>query len=149
MGQAKPDGMKRYLRWAVALAAAGFGFSGYLSASRMVSGVCAFSEPCPFFLGHPACYYGFALFAVLLAISVFGWAARTERSWPAIANALVSTAGVLFAGRLAVVELAAGGRYAMILPTCAWGFLFFVAMLVWSLRAWVLGTVRRAADGLR
>jgi hypothetical protein len=148
MPQAKPDGMKRYLPWAGLLSAAGFAFSGYLSAKRMLSGVCAFSEPCPFFLGHPACYYGFALFATLLGISVFGWAARTERSWPAIANAAVSAVGVLFAGRLAVVELAAGGHYAMLLPTCAWGLLFFLAVLISSLRAWLSGKDARAAHGL-
>ena len=137
--------MKRYLRGSVLLSAAGFAFSGYLSAKRMVSGVCAFSERCPFFLGRPACYYGFALFAGLLAISVFGWVARTERSGPAMANALVSLAGVLFAGRLAVVELAAGGHYAMILPTCAWGLLFFLAVLISSLREGVSGKSARIA----
>jgi hypothetical protein len=94
---------------------------------------------------HPACYYGFALFATLLGISVFGWAARTERSWPAIANAAVSAAGVLFAGQLAVIELVAGGHYAMILPTCAWGLLFFLAVLISSLREGVSGKSARIA----
>jgi len=129
-----------YLRWATLLSAAGTIFAGYLSSVRLRSGICAFAEPCPFFLGRPACYTGLALFSTLLAISAFALLRVRESRWPVVANAIVSTMGVLFAARLSVGDLwalAGGARYEMGLPTCAYGLVFFVALLALSVAAWL------------
>ena len=126
---------KTYARIAVPLSAAGALFAGYLGLTRMTSGICAFGESCPFFLGRPACYTGFLIFAASFGISVVGLAIRTESKWPVLANALVTSAGALFAGKLAIDELGTHAMYRLGLPTCAYGFVFFVALFVLSLAA--------------
>jgi uncharacterized membrane protein len=128
---------KTYVRFAMLLSAAGFLFSGYLSWTRMKSGVCAFAEPCPFFLGHPACYTGFALFSTALAISLVAWLAGSESSWPMLANGTVALVGTLFAGRMATMEVTAWSGYRLGLPTCAYGALFFAGLLTISVIAWL------------
>ncbi len=103
----------------------------------MTSGMCAFDEPCPFFLGQPACYTGFVLFAIALLLSVIAINATKKATWPLAANSVVGAVGVLFAGRMTVEELGAHVGYRLGLPTCAYGSIFFLALLVVSLVAWV------------
>jgi NADH:ubiquinone oxidoreductase subunit 6 (subunit J) len=127
-----------YLRLSVILTAAGVMFSGYLSAVRATIGVCAFGESCPFFLGHPACYTGFALFLTLFAISTAGLLAKSDLARPVLANVAVSAVGVAFAGAMVGLELAAvRTHYNLGLSTCAYGLVFFVAALLTSLAAWL------------
>jgi uncharacterized membrane protein len=128
---------RAYLRNATLLAAAGVAFSGYLSLTRLTRGICAFEEPCPFFLGHPACYTGFALFAGAFAISLLAWIRKTEESWPMFANTLLGIAGSVFAGMMSLEEVRHPVGYKLGLPTCAYGFVFFLVLLVYSLAAWV------------
>ena len=56
------------VRLLLALSIAGLLFSGYLSSYRFFSDTCAFNEPCPYFLGYPACYYGFAMFLIMTLV---------------------------------------------------------------------------------
>lgn len=129
---------RRYLVYSTSLSAAGVLFAGYLSAVRLLSNSCAFDEPCPLFLGQPACYTGFGLFSALLAMSVGGFFAGREARWPVAANALLSALGVLFAGRMTALEIAAHGglpRYGLGLPTCSYGLLVFLALFALSAAA--------------
>lgn len=125
---------RRYQVLALLLSASGAAFAGTLSWVRASSGVCAFSEPCPFFLGQPACYTGFALFAVLFAASAFALVARVRSAAAVVFNLGVSTAGVLFAGTLTAREVAERGfaLYGMGLPTCFYGSVFFAGLAVCS-----------------
>lgn len=122
------------------LAFAGFLFSGYLSAVKFFTANCALGEGCPYFLGHPACYYGFALFVGLVLCAAMLYAGGTlPRAGRAGALAL-SLLGVLFAGYFTLGELPTlinngFGAYAMGLPTCAFGFLVFTAIFFLSLTA--------------
>jgi uncharacterized membrane protein len=134
---------KRYARAALVVSAAGTAFSGYLSAKRMTSGICAFDESCPFFLGHPACYYGFALFAALLFVAVVANVTRTQRAWPAAVSSVLAIAGVAFASTMTTLELQRGVRHPLLLPTCAWGAVFFAAALGLAIAALVKGTRSR------
>lgn len=68
---------RTYSGWATGLSGAGAAFAGYLSSVKLLSGVCAFDEPCPFFLGYPAYYTGFALFVSMLVISAIAPMAST------------------------------------------------------------------------
>ncbi len=52
------------------LALLGFLFSGYYAATKFFTDTCAFGETCPYFLGYPACYYGFGMFTVLFVTSL-------------------------------------------------------------------------------
>ena len=131
--------MRRYLWIATALSFCGVMFAGYLSSVKWMSGVCAFNETCPLFLGHPACYTGFSLFCVLFIISAASVTKKIKSAWPAILNTTVSALGVLFAGRMVIAEVSSPAQffqYGMGLPTCAYGLVFFAAMLIASVVAW-------------
>ena len=121
-----------YLRATTVLAAAGTLFSGYLSMVRMRTGVCALDEPCPFFLGYPACYTGFILFGLAFCISFVALARKVRTGWPIVLNGLIGGVGVLFARTMIATELRARGNYRLGLSTCAYGLIFFMALLVAS-----------------
>lgn len=117
----------KYIAFAVSFA--GVLFSGYQSAVKFFSQRCAI-DACPYFLGYPACYFGFALFLGLAILSLLViFQPQRIRVW---ANSLlvVAIAGVLFAGRYTVQEVPllfekGFKAYALGLPTCAWGLLMF------------------------
>lgn len=120
------------------LSLAGTAFSGYLSGVKLFTKTCAFGETCPIFLGYPACYYGFVLFLLLTVLSgILLWVNSNTRK---TLNTLtvISILGVLFAGYYTLGELpvlfSAGlSAYMFGLPTCALGFVFFVAVLLIAL----------------
>lgn len=123
------------------LALAGFAFSGYLSGVKLFSGHCAFNEGCPFFLGYPACYFGFGMFTL---ISLFA-GLLVFKKWDAQQNLnsllFVAVLGILFAGYFTFRELpilfSEGlGAYLLGLPTCALGLIFYViiAAVAWKAR---------------
>ena len=122
--------MKKLL---VILGFAGLAFAGYMSASKLVLGQCAFNETCPYFLGYPACYYGFIMYALITicAVLIAFEAASARKMLTAIIG--VSAAGILFAGYFALEELPVffqlGFRaYMLGLPTCALGLLFYIVI---------------------
>lgn len=129
--------LRTYSRVALVLSVAGLLFSGYLSGTKLISGSCAFNEPCPIFLGYPACWYGFAMFLVMTVASIALVARGAKELWPARWNSIVSFVGILFAGRFVVPETAklvsgTGGTYSLGLPTCTYGLVFFIAIFVTS-----------------
>jgi len=118
---------------ALYLSAAGILFSGYLSATKLFSGGCAFNEPCPYLFGIPACYIGFILYAMLFALA---WLQLKDGSnWSFIRG--ISGVGVLYAGYFTFNEIVSGfsGNYALLLPTCAWGLIFFAVLLGIAIKA--------------
>jgi len=130
---------RTYLVAATALAGGGAAFSGYLSAVKLWSGVCAFNEPCPMFLGQPACFTGFAIFATMLLLSAGALLARTTATWPVVANGLIAALGVVYAGTLTITEVVAHAGvpvYGMGLPTCAYGLVFFAGAVALAVVAW-------------
>ncbi len=127
-----------YLKSALALSLAGTLFAGYLSAVKLFSKGCAFNEPCPYFLGQPACYFGFALFAALFGITLAATLKKLPAEKAVRANLVVSLLGILFAGwfvwQEVVLWLSVGfGRYSLGLPTCAYGLVFYVAVFALTL----------------
>jgi hypothetical protein len=127
-------------RLLLALALAGLLFSGYLSSVRFFSDTCAFNEPCPYFLGYPACYFGFVMFFIMTAAmaAYFAGAAGEKVLRSVLA---VSGAGILFAGYFTLRELPqifTGGisSYVLGLPTCAYGLIVYIAMFAIALTAW-------------
>ncbi|OGF62555.1 hypothetical protein A2662_02025 [Candidatus Giovannonibacteria bacterium RIFCSPHIGHO2_01_FULL_45_33] len=120
------------------LGLSGLVFAGYLSAIKLFNEKCAFNEACPYFLGYPACYYGFVMYlaiAVLAGLLVLGkWDERKT-----ITSILaVSFLGIIFAGYFTVGELpvlfAEGfSSYVLGLPTCALGLIFYIAIFISAL----------------
>ena len=113
------------------LALAGASFSGYLSAVKLFSAGCALTAPCPFFLGYPACYFGFGMFALLVVLA-FLWAiGMPMRSWVIG----VSTVGTLFAAYFTVLEWSAlmslfSNFSLLAIPSCIVGLVVYLAVLV-------------------
>lgn len=130
----------RKIEWAVFLIGiGGLIFSGYLSAVKLFTETCAFNESCPYFLGYPACYYGFVMYLVItifaglhVAHTIDGKRANEVILW-------TSFLGILFAGYFTVLELPllfsdGLSAYVLGLPTCALGLIFYLILTVLSLR---------------
>lgn len=129
-------------KWVLALGIAGFAFSGYLSAVKFFSNTCAFGESCPYFLGFPACYFGFVMFTVITLAALFRVLQKGRSSDNNQIILLTSILGILFAGYFTVRELPillSKGltAYMLGLPTCAMGLIFYIIifMLSYKLRA--------------
>lgn len=122
------------------LSVAGLLFSGYLSGVKFFTDTCAFNEGCPYFLGYPACYFGFALF---LALTVISFRVITSRMYDRAGfkwMEIIGIIGVLFAGYFTVQELPLllrdGVRaYVLGLPTCALGLIFYILIVYISSRS--------------
>lgn len=128
---------KKYHKTMLGLAVAGTLFSGYLSGTKLFTKGCAFNEPCPYFLGYPACYFGFVMFFAMLCVAIWAVAKKVTDPRPAQAILIISLMGTLFAGYYTLGEVAAffGGTtpdYTLVLPTCSYGLVFYVLMLVIS-----------------
>lgn len=122
------------------LIAAGVAFSGYLSGTRFFTSTCAFSEPCPIFLGFPACYWGFAMFMVMAILAVqYKFGGMTRGLFLRLITG-ISLLGILFAGYFTLRELPALfangiSSYLLGLPTCAYGLIVYCAIFTISLLA--------------
>jgi len=136
-------------RLLLALSVAGLLFSGYLSSIRFFSDTCAFNEPCPYFLGSPACYFGFVMFLIMTSAMIAHFAgtaclrATHRQTSERVLRAMltVSGAGILFAGYFTLRELprlfSEGiSSYMLGLPTCAYGLIVYLAIFAIALAAW-------------
>lgn len=122
------------------IALAGLIFSGYLGGTKLFTGTCALNETCPYFLGYPACFFGFLMYLVItLFAGLLLWGKVQSRT--ALNGILmVSLLGVLFAGYFTVGELPVLfeqglSAYVLGLPTCALGLVMYVALVILSVRA--------------
>ncbi len=118
----------------------GLAFSGYLSGVTYFSTTCAFNESCPYVLGYPTCYYGFALFLALAVVTLLLSRGILERVSAYRLITAIATLGILFAGYFTMTELDTFfiediRAFALGLPTCAWGLIVYVTILVVTLRA--------------
>ena len=125
--------------WLFILSLAGLCFAGYLSGVKFFSNTCAFGEGCPMFLGYPACYYGFVMYLLLSICSYRIFSNREEEKKGAKRLMFISFLGILFAGYFTLGELPVlfkegFSAYALVLPTCALGLIFYIAIFVLSLK---------------
>jgi len=127
---------KTYQKTVLVLGLAGLLFAGYLSAYKVITTGCALNEPCPYFLGYPACWYGFGMFLTIFTASLLGALGKIKIRTAAAVNAAVSALGILFAGSFTVPEignlLSGTTRYALGLPSCAYGLVFYILIFVLS-----------------
>lgn len=128
----------RYKKSLLFLSLAGFLFSGYLSTVKFFSETCALNEPCPYFWGYPACYFGLGMFTALLLSSVYAYLKNVSLKNVVMVQAVISALGILFAGYFTVPEvtdLISGTRsYALGLSSCTYGLIFYVIIFVVSVR---------------
>lgn len=131
--------LKNYFKWASILSVGGVLFAGYLSGLKLFFETCALNEPCPYFLGLPACYYGFIFFLVMAIASLIGYFRNpTKKLVETIFS--VSLAGIVFAGYFVFQEMTAAIStksfvfYTLGLPSCFYGFIFYIVIFVISYR---------------
>jgi len=128
---------RTYVKTILVLAIMGVLFSGYLTFSRLLTGSCAFNEPCPFFLGYPACWYGFGMFFLMFLASLAGFSNIISARSMKVFVGFISFLGILFAGRFVVLEfqtwLNVHNNFALGLPTCAYGLIFYVLIFALSI----------------
>jgi len=128
--------MKTWTRTVFILSLAGFCFSGYMSAVKFFSGTCAFSEPCTYFLGYPACWYGFVMYLAMFVASFLAVFKKMPATLMLKMNVAISALGVIFSGSFVAQELLASRITGTLgLSTCAYGLIFFIAIFVLSLMA--------------
>lgn len=130
-------GERKYLKIAFWLTLGGVLFSGYLSLVHILTGACALSEPCPLVLGYPACWYGFAMFLAMFGLTVGALLNKISFRRAVRFMTAISFLGILFAGTLSWVDvslwISSGRTFALILPTCLYGLIFYIAIFVLSL----------------
>lgn len=130
------------------LGVAGMLFAGYMSMVKFLSDTCAFDKPCPYFLGFPACYYGFAMFAAIVFFLILdNWKIIEEKS-AEIAVLVVSGVGILFSGYFTLQELpklfARGlGAYFFGLPTCTLGLIFYITIFILALVVFLRNNIKK------
>jgi hypothetical protein len=122
------------------LTVAGLLFSGYLGGVKLFGGACAFNESCPYFLGYPTCYYGFAMFLIMFVLVMLARVGKMDAMRSLYGVLGVSIAGIFFAGYYSVGEISKlmGGsitEYFLGLPTCAYGLIAYIAICAVSISA--------------
>ncbi len=130
--------LSKYIKWAFGLTLAGSLFAGYMSAVKLFSETCAFNETCPYFFGYPACWIGFGMFFIMFLTTIFGLAKKLSDCTVKKILSFISLLGIIFAGRFVVDEfnlwLEQGSlNYSLILPTCAYGLIFYIIIFVISI----------------
>jgi uncharacterized membrane protein len=120
----------------VCLALAGTIFVGYLSYTKLFSKTCALVEGCSYFLGLPTCFYGFALFFILLVLAIVSISTKINFSK---GIRFFSVLGILFSGYFSIYELFFaslnifnGAIYSLLLPSCVYGLVLFIVIWILS-----------------
>lgn len=120
------------------LGLAGLLFSGYLSALKFFTSACAFNEPCPYFLGYPACYFGFGMFLVIFTSATLSLLKIISEKTMVKITTLMSALGILFAGYFTIPEIqkllsGTNTGYSLGLPTCSYGLIFYIIIFIFSI----------------
>ena len=122
-----------YIKIVFILTFGGVLFSGYLSATKFFSDTCAFNESCPFFLGYPACYYGFLMFFVMFLVTLFALIKRNKIRKVKNVLRIISFLGILFAGYFTIGEIFSMYKSSFLgLSTCTYGLIFYILIFVAS-----------------
>lgn len=129
--------MKYLDRVILLLSIAGLLFAGYLSTYKLFTSSCALNEPCPYFLGLPACYFGFVMYLALALLSGALVFKKLKEKLALNLILFVSVLGILFAGYFTLGELPVFfekgfSAYVLGLPTCALGLIFYVLIFCLS-----------------
>jgi len=121
------------------LSIAGVLFAGYLTISKMITGVCSFGESCPFLWNHPVCIYGLIIFFTIM-LSTIALLMYPADKLAKYTQLYMSILGVLFSGYYSYQEVfnPICGKYChyqLGLPTCIYGFVVFVAVFVFVIKS--------------
>lgn len=122
------------MKYIFAFILAGLLFSGYLSAVKLFTDTCAFSESCPYFLGYPACWYGFAMYLIMFITVSLALLNKLSVITATRITLMISFLGILFAGSFFVQELLRSQVTGSLgLSTCTYGLIFYIIIFTLSL----------------
>jgi hypothetical protein len=114
-------------------------FAGYLSISKLILGYCPLKEPCPIFLGQPACVTGLVLYLAILIISMILLLCKNKRHCTNMLKAIniISIVGILFAIyntylEIFTIKCPGGCTYSLLIPTCIYGLIMFILVYWFS-----------------
>lgn len=109
-------------------------FAGYLAGVKVFNKECALDTSCSYFLGLPTCIYGFVMFTILLiGASILLFSKKTSCHVGILKMIfIVAMVGSLFSLYFAAVEIMGGVTSALILPTCAYGLIAYLIVLIVS-----------------
>lgn len=130
--------IKNFKIFFIVFSLGGFLFSGYMSGVKLFSKTCAFGESCPLFLGMPACYIGFILFASIFVLSIIFAMNKAEEKIISKKILAISFLGVVYSLNFAIPELPLLFKngmksYMLGLPTCVLGSIFFIILFIASI----------------
>ena len=123
----------------IILSVCGVLFAGFLTFKKYFDNVCLFNESCPIFLGRPTCVYGLGIYLVLLVLSILVFTLKDDLKKRLYTKLVfgVSVLGILFSGYFTIKELivcqSSNCNYTLILPTCAYGLVMYIAIAIISL----------------
>jgi len=110
-------------------------FSGYLSGVKLFTDTCAFNESCPYFLGYPACWYGFAMYLTMFIVTSLYFLRKISFASTIKTNLAISSLGILFVGNFVIQEILQSKITGTLgLSTCAYGLIFYILIFILSLR---------------
>jgi hypothetical protein len=129
---------KNYVKWGFYLSLAGTLFAGYMSGVKLFTHSCAFNETCPYFIGYPACWFGFGMFLIMLIITIFGLSKKISELAVRRTLSFFSFLGIIFSGRYVIEEIwllikQGYSHYGLGLPTCTYGLVFYTIIFAISL----------------
>ncbi len=105
----------------------GLAFSGYLGGVKLFSGTCAFNQSCPYFLGYPACFYGFFMYVIItLAATKLVFCKRGNPLTALPVLYWTSLVGMIFSGYFVAGELPD-------ITTCTLGFVMYIVIFVMTI----------------
>jgi len=126
-------------RLVLSIGVAGLLFAGYLSGTKLLTETCAFNESCPYFLGFPACYFGFVMYAVITVYATLRVLRKIDSTKANSVILFTAALGILFSGYFTFGELpllfSKGiSAYFLGLPTCALGLIFYIIIFFLSFK---------------
>ena len=132
--------MKKHIKIIFIFSLIGILFSGYLSFFELFSNTCPLKEGCPYFLGYPACYYGFVLFLILFITSLMLLFKNINNKSMKIIF-YISLLGIIFSAYTSIKEIIYPSclngvcNYSLLMPTCVYGLIMYIIIFVSSILA--------------
>jgi hypothetical protein len=133
--------MKKHIKVIFIFSLIGILFSGYLTFSKLFSDTCPLKEGCSYFLGYPACFYGFVLFLILFIISLTLMLNNIDHNNLVKIIFYVSLLGIIFSTYTSLKEIinppCLNGvcSYSLLIPTCVYGLMMYIIIFVTSILA--------------
>jgi uncharacterized membrane protein len=126
---------KTILKTSLIFSIIGVLFSGYLTISKLVLGVCPLKESCPFLFNYPVCLYGLIMFVTLLLATITLLYIDAKDKLAQQVLKYISILGILFSTyyiyqEIFVLTCPGGCVYSLGIPTCIYGLVMYIVSTI-------------------